>query len=124
MAERLKDDIKKKFPVVDYVVGTFQKQHFMDIIDAVEKNTKVKQIDEEPAYTFAPLSYEKGAFQAFVPIMHGCNNFCTYCIVPYVRGRAVSRNPDELLKELDQLSHHKVRAIKFLGQNVNSYNWT
>ena len=123
MAERLKDDLKKQFKVVDYVVGTFQRQHFTELIEAAEKKTRIEYMDEEPVYSFAPLSYEKGTFQAYVPIMHGCNNFCTYCIVPYVRGREVSRNPDEILKELDMLSERGVREITLLGQNVNSYMW-
>ena len=123
MAERLKDDLKKQFKVVDYVVGTFQRQHFTELIEAAENKTRIEYMDEEPVYSFAPLSYEKGTFQAYVPIMHGCNNFCTYCIVPYVRGREVSRNPDEILKELDMLSERGVREITLLGQNVNSYMW-
>lgn len=123
MAQRLLDTLKKDYPVVDYVVGNFQKQHFSEIIEAVEKNLSPINIDEEPVYTFAPVSLEPGAFTAFVPIMHGCNNFCTYCIVPYVRGREVSRNPQEILRELDQLTAHGVREITVLGQNVNSYRW-
>ena len=123
MAERLKEDLKKQFKVVDYVVGTFQRQHFEELIEAAENKTTVEYMSEEPVYSFAPLSYEKGTFQAYVPIMHGCNNFCTYCIVPYVRGREVSRNPDEILKELDMLSERGVREITLLGQNVNSYTW-
>ncbi len=123
MAERLKDDLKKQFKVVDYVVGTFQRQHFTELIEAAENRTRIEYMDEEPVYSFAPLSYEKGTFQAYVPIMHGCNNFCTYCIVPYVRGREVSRNPAEILKELDMLSERGVREITLLGQNVNSYMW-
>lgn len=123
MAERLKEDLKKQFKVVDYVVGTFQRQHFEELIEAAENKTTVEYMSEEPVYSFAPLSYEKGTFQAYVPIMHGCNNFCTYCIVPYVRGREISRNPDEILKELDMLSERGVREITLLGQNVNSYTW-
>ncbi len=123
MAERLKEDLKKQFKVVDYVVGTFQHQHFVELIEAAEKKTAVEYMDEEPVYSFAPLSYEKGAFQAYVPIMHGCNNFCTYCIVPYVRGREVSRNPDDIMKELDMLSERGVKEVTLLGQNVNSYMW-
>ena len=123
MAERLKDSLKKDFPVVDYVVGTFKKQHFQDIIDAVEQNRNLVNLEEDAVYSFAPLSYEPGAFQAFVPIMHGCNNFCSYCIVPYVRGREISRSADEILKEIDMLSAHSVKEVTLLGQNVNSYRF-
>lgn len=123
MAQRLLDSLQKDYPVVDYVVGNFQKQHFQDIIRAVEEHRPRIQVEEEPVYTFASVSWEPGAFTAFVPIMHGCNNFCTYCIVPYVRGREVSRSPEEIFAELDQLSAHQVREITLLGQNVNSYRW-
>lgn len=123
MAQRLLDSFKKQYPVIDYVVGNFQKQNFTEIAIAVEQNKPPLVLEEEPVYTFAPVSLEVGAFTAFVPIMHGCNNFCTYCIVPYVRGREVSRNPEEILAELDQLSAHQVREVTLLGQNVNSYKW-
>ena len=122
MAERLLDSLKKEYPCIDYVVGTYAKKHFGEIIEAVEEGNKTCHPDNSEKYQFAPLSYEPGAFTAFVPIMHGCNNFCTYCIVPYVRGRELSRPVDEILKEIDILSGYGVREITLLGQNVNSYN--
>ena len=123
MAQRLLESLKKQFPVVDYVVGNFQKPFFAEIFEAVENGKKVTQLEETPVYSFASTSYEEGTFSAFVPIMHGCNNFCTYCIVPYVRGREISRNPQEVLAEIDQLSAHGVKEITLLGQNVNSFCW-
>ncbi|MEE0878793.1 MAG: tRNA (N6-isopentenyl adenosine(37)-C2)-methylthiotransferase MiaB [Treponemataceae bacterium] len=123
MAQRLLESLKKQFPVVDYVVGNFQKPFFAEIFEAVENGKKVTQLEETPVYSFASTSYEEGTFSAFVPIMHGCNNFCTYCIVPYVRGREISRNPQEILAEIDQLSAHGVKEITLLGQNVNSFCW-
>ncbi len=122
MAERLLSTLKQDYPVIDYVVGTFAKQQFGSIISAVEKHDTPVSLDDTESYRFAPLSYEPGAFTAFVPIMHGCNNFCTYCIVPYVRGREISRPVSDILAELDVLSSYGVKEVTLLGQNVNSYS--
>ncbi len=122
MAQRLLHSLKEEFPVVDYVVGTYAKNSFGSIISAVERGENPFELDESPAYSFAPLSVEQGAFSSFVPIMNGCNNFCTYCIVPYVRGREVSRPLKDILSELDMLSSRGIKEITLLGQNVNSYS--
>ena len=121
MAERMLNEFHVKFPFVDYVVGTYAKHHFGEIITAIEEGRKPFEVDDSEKYQFAEVSAEPGAFSTFVPIMHGCNNFCTYCIVPYVRGREVSRPVNEILKELDILNSYGVREITLIGQNVNSY---
>lgn len=121
MAERLLKTFQKDYPFIDYVVGTYAKYQFSEIISAVEEGRKPFELDDSSSYKFASLSAEPGAFSTFVPIMHGCNNFCTYCIVPYVRGREISRPVCEILRELDILNGYGVKEITLIGQNVNSY---
>ena len=126
MAERLLSSLKKDYPVIDYVVGTYAKKQFGEIIEAVEGKRSSRDVnlsDDPEQYEFSSVSLEPGAFSAFVPIMHGCNNFCTYCIVPYVRGREKSRSVEDILKEIDFLSKAGVKEITVLGQNVNSYSY-
>ena len=80
-------------------------------------------IEETPVFAFSGSHWEEGSFRSFLPIMHGCNNFCSYCIVPHVRGREVSRSLLSVLEEVDTLAAKGVREITLLGQNVNSWRW-
>jgi len=131
MAQRLGEKLKEKYPQVDYVMGTSARSIFPLILEAAENGTKAIldiDINEKSVFTFSDSHYEEGseqgsAFRSFVPIMHGCNNFCSYCIVPYVRGREVSRSPQSILDELRLVGERGVREVTLLGQNVNSYNW-
>ncbi|MCX7026221.1 MAG: tRNA (N6-isopentenyl adenosine(37)-C2)-methylthiotransferase MiaB [Spirochaetes bacterium] len=123
MAEQYKSDMKLSSPEIDYVLGTNRKQSFGLALDQIEAGTDYDITEESPAYSFAKTHHEPGAFRAFVPIMHGCDNFCSYCIVPYVRGREISRSPADIMAEIFELEDLGVREVTLLGQNVNSYRW-
>ena len=122
MAERLRDTLQQRWPCVDYVVGTADKSCLPQLLSCIERGERFLSTDERPAFSFAQSYWQEGTFSSFVPIMHGCNNFCSYCIVPYVRGREVSRPTSEIIAEVDFLSSQGVKEITLLGQNVNSYN--
>ena len=124
MAQRLGETLKEKFPQVDYVMGTSSRANFPLILEAAENGENaVFDISEKSVFAFSDSHYEEGQFRSFIPIMHGCNNFCSYCIVPYVRGREVSRDPQNILKEIRLVGERGVREVTLLGQNVNSYLW-
>ncbi|HCM25501.1 MAG TPA: tRNA (N6-isopentenyl adenosine(37)-C2)-methylthiotransferase MiaB [Treponema sp.] len=123
MAERLKDSLKERAPAVDFVMGTAARSRFPLMLEALETGASMIETDEEPVFSFSSSHLEEGEFRSFVPIMHGCDNFCSYCIVPYVRGREISRSPASILEEIALLESRGVREITLLGQNVNSYRW-
>ncbi len=123
MAERLKDDlINSKFPV-DIVVGTNNKKKLAEIISNYKKNTKIvlTGFDEYGDFFKYSSPDSENSLRAFVNISHGCNNFCSYCIVPYLRGREKSRTTHEIIDDINKLTLQGVKEITLLGQNVNSY---
>jgi tRNA-2-methylthio-N6-dimethylallyladenosine synthase len=127
MAERLGDELKKAVPSVDIVVGTFRKAEFARALQKAASDMHAPALGEEAggeSYAFSRRYSRKNDYKAFVPIMHGCNNFCAYCIVPYVRGREVSRDPQSVFEEIGGLlKEGRVKEITLLGQNVNSYRF-
>jgi tRNA-2-methylthio-N6-dimethylallyladenosine synthase len=124
MAQRMEKTLKEQFPAVDYVMGTAARSMFPLILESLEKGDAETPIAaESPQFSFSSSHLEEGQFRSFVPIMHGCNNFCSYCIVPYVRGREISREPKLIAEEIRLVGERGVREVTLLGQNVNSYNW-
>ena len=124
MAQRLGGALKEKYPQVDYVMGTSSRSLFPLILDAAGNKEKISlDLSEKAVFSFSSSHLEAGQFRSFIPIMHGCNNFCSYCIVPYVRGREVSRDVKNIMQEVRLVGERGVKEITLLGQNVNNYLW-
>lgn len=125
MAERIKDELLKE-KVVDLVVGP---DSYLDLPNLVAQAASGhKAINVEPSTTetykdVLPKRIGGNAISGFVSIMRGCNNFCTYCIVPYTRGRERSREYESILSEVVDLQKRGYKEVTLLGQNVNSYNY-
>lgn len=122
MAQKNQADMFKRAPHIDIVLGTHNIQHINEMVKEVQR-TKKRQVNVEMDNTVLPELAAKpnGTFFAWVPIMNGCNKFCTYCIVPHVRGREISRPVDAIVKDVRELGQKGFKEITLLGQNVNSY---
>jgi len=119
--ETTANHIMKTFPFVDIVIGTFNLPNFEHYVNAVKTGRQLHILEEGDIDETVPYKRTSGE-NAWVNIMQGCNNFCTYCIVPYVRGREKSRQEENILNEIRELvATKKYKKITLLGQNVNSY---
>ncbi len=123
MAQKEGANLIKRAPHVDFVLGTGQSSEVARVVQSVERERKhfvdISNVSGDIPTEVFPL--RGGQVSTFVPIMYGCNNFCTYCIVPYVRGRERSRKPEEIFSEVKQAIAEGFKEITLLGQNVNSY---
>lgn len=121
--EHIAERIKKSYPFVNLVFGTFAVYRLPELLYRVlSTGRRVFEITEDPADLAEGLPvYRDHSFKTWLPIMYGCNNFCSYCIVPYVRGRERSRTAEAVMAEAKELIAMGAKEITLLGQNVNSY---
>lgn len=127
VAQQEGESLLKRFPQVDIVLGTRQIPRIAELVARVRKTkervTALELDTTELLHALPGEGYFSGRVQGYITVMQGCNNFCSYCIVPYVRGREQSRSPAEIVAEAEDLLEQGVREITLLGQNVNSYRW-
>ncbi len=124
--EYRKEAIKRSYPYVDFAAGTNMLHRFPEILlDVMESKRRRYYVNDEAVPVVEGTVAERESdLKAWVSVMYGCNNFCTYCIVPHVRGREKSRSPEAILSEVRELVEHGYKEITLLGQNVNSYGKT
>ncbi|HCT94208.1 MAG: tRNA (N6-isopentenyl adenosine(37)-C2)-methylthiotransferase MiaB [Bacteroidetes bacterium GWE2_39_28] len=125
MAERLKEKLLEN-GAVDIVAGPDSYRELPSLIEALsggDKQINTMLSQEETYADISPVRMDKNGVSAYISIMRGCNNFCSYCVVPYVRGRERSRNPQSIINEARELFENGYKEVTLLGQNVNSYLW-
>ena len=126
MAERLKDKLIEEEKIVDLVVGPDAYKDLPNLIDDVEKGEKAINVLLSKDETYADVTPERlnsNGVNAFISITRGCDNMCTFCVVPFTRGRERSRDPQSIIEELNDLRAKGYKEITLLGQNVDSYLW-
>lgn len=119
-------ELLKRFPQLDLIMGPREISRFPEVVESIHdptEKTVATRLDGSPPCHLGPSSRHDGKVTGYISIMEGCNNFCSYCIVPYVRGRETSRPLQQIMSEAVSLISHGVKEITLLGQNVNSYLW-
>jgi tRNA-2-methylthio-N6-dimethylallyladenosine synthase len=127
MAERLKTQLLEEEQVLDLVAGPDSYRDLPRLVAEVEsghKGVNTLLSNDETYADISPVRYDSNGISAFISIMRGCENYCAYCVVPYVRGQERSRNATSIVQEAEVLFQKGFREITLLGQNVNSYVWT
>ena len=128
MAERLKEKLLNEEKVVDIVAGPDSYRDLPNlvrsVIDKNEKSVNTILSLEETYENIEPVRINSNGISAFISIMRGCDNMCSFCVVPYTRGRERSRNPDSIIKEAINLYKKGYREVTLLGQNVDSFKWS
>jgi len=126
MAERLKEKVLDTEHLVDIVVGPDAYRDLPSLIGEAGSGHRAINVllsREETYADISPVRMDKNGITSFVSIMRGCNNMCSYCVVPYVRGAERSRDPESILSEVEDLRAKGYREVTLLGQNVDSYRW-
>lgn len=125
MAQRRGAELFKELPHLDFILGTDQLHSIAEIVDEIVKKRRKLVADAQnssfPDSIDTHMAVEDGDFSAYIAVMRGCNRFCSYCIVPYVRGREKSRPIDDIVKEARLLAEKGIKEIMLLGQNVAAY---
>jgi tRNA-2-methylthio-N6-dimethylallyladenosine synthase len=127
LAQHLGTKFHKRVVHLDFVFGTHNIHRLPDMIASVQKKReKITNVDFSKSLNSIGIYAKpaKGSVSAFVTIMQGCNNFCSYCVVPYLRGPEMSRKPEDIFTEIEKLVDCGIREVTLLGQNVNSYGKT
>src|SRR5246127_1869324 len=126
MAERLKSKFLEEEKLVDVVVGPDAYRDLPNLIDRVDDGQRAVNVllsREETYADISPVRLNSNGINAFVSIMRGCDNMCSFCVVPFTRGRERSRDPHSIVKECTDLYNKGYREVTLLGQNVDSYKW-